>query len=47
MAVQIALFIEYSPAVQEVPGSNPCWDATFSDALWALCSGQASTKYYM
>jgi hypothetical protein len=32
----MALFIEYSPAVQEVPGSIP-GDATFSDALCKGC----------
>jgi hypothetical protein len=30
---RMALFIEYSPAVQEVPGSIPSWDTTLSDAL--------------
>ena len=28
----MALFIEYSPAVQEVLGSIPGWDTSFSDA---------------
>ena len=45
----MALFIEYSPAVQEVPGSIPGWDATFSDALckvvaWLLTCLHLSTS---
>ncbi len=41
----MALFIEYSPAVQEVPGSIPGWDTTFSDALWKGCRWLWSSLY--
>ncbi len=44
MAVWMALFIEYSPAVQEVPVSIPGWDTTFSDALCSEIGSRASSK---
>jgi hypothetical protein len=44
-AVRMALIIEYSPAVQEVPGSIPGWDATFSDALCKGCRWLWSSLY--
>ncbi len=45
MAVRMAHFIEYSPAVQEVPGSIPGWDTSFSDALWKGCRWLWSSLY--
>ncbi len=41
----MALFIEYSPAVQEVRGSIPGWDATFPDALCKGCRWFWSSLY--
>jgi hypothetical protein len=44
-AVRMALRIECSPAVQEVPGWIPDWDATFSDALCRGCRWPWSSPY--
>ncbi len=44
-AVRMALCIECSPAVQEVPGSIPRRDATFSDALCKGCRWLWSSLY--
>ncbi len=41
----MALCMECSPAVQEVPGSIPRWDATFSDALCKGCRWLWSSLY--
>ncbi len=41
----MALFIEYSHAVQEVPDSIPGWDTTFSDALCKRCKWLWSILY--
>ncbi len=41
----MALFIEYSPAVQEVPGSFPRWDSTVSDVLCKGCWWLWSSLY--
>jgi hypothetical protein len=41
----MALFIEYSLAVQEVPGSIPGWDTSFSDTLWKGCRWLWSSLY--
>ncbi len=44
-AVQMDLCIECSPAVQEVPGSIPDWDASISDALCRGCRWPWSSPY--
>jgi hypothetical protein len=44
-AVQMALCIECSPAVQEVPGSIPDWDALVLDALCRGCRWLWSSLY--
>ncbi len=41
----MALCIECSPAVQEVPGSIPDWDASVSDALCRGCRWPWSSLY--
>ncbi len=44
-AVQMALCIECSPAVQEVPSSVPDWDASVSGALCRGCRWPWSSPY--
>ncbi len=44
-AVRMAFCIECSPAVQEVPGSIPDWDASVSDALCKGYRGPCSIPY--